>query len=128
MSEEGAQRSAQPRGKSGWKKSWERDQEEPREPTDQADGRKQDPAVAAAPRKVASRYYQMKMGHAAVGEFMQRRNAQISAECCWCQAPKESVGHLLFECREWRKQRRTLRGDLIRAKVQYPTAAEEIPE
>ena len=89
---------------------------------------RQDPVAAAASKRVASRYYQLKIGHAAVGEFLQRRDAQASAACRWCQASRESVGHLLFECWEWQRQRRTLRGDLIQAKMQYPTAAEEIPE
>ena len=63
-----------------------------------------------------------------MGEFLQRRDTQASTACCWCQAPRESVEHLLFKCQKWWRQCRTLRGDLIQAKVQYPTAAEEIPE
>ena len=93
-----------------------------------ANGIKQNPAAAAAFRKMASWYYQMKMRHAAVGEFLQRRNVQISAKCCWCQASRESVWHLLFECQEWQRQQQTIKGDLTRVKIQFPTAAEEMPE
>ena len=46
-----------------------------------ADEIRQDSAVAAALKKIASQYYQMKMNHTAVGVFLQRRNTQISAEC-----------------------------------------------
>ena len=63
-----------------------------------ADRIRQNSAVAAALKKIASQYYQMKMSHAAVGVFLQKRDAQVSAECHWCQAPRKSVWHLLFEC------------------------------
>ena len=89
---------------------------------------KQDPTAAAAPKVIASRYYQLKTGHAAIGAYLQKIKVQENGTCQGCQAPSETVNHLMFECRQWRSQRRTLRGDLIRARVQYPTAAEEAPE
>ena len=67
-------------------------------------GWKQDPTVAAAPKKIASRYYQLKIGHAVTGVFLHRIKARDSAACQGCQASRESVHHLLLECREWRRQ------------------------
>ena len=91
-------------------------------------GWKQDPVAARAPKRVASRYYQLKTGHAAIGAHLQRIGIQESTSCQWCQAPRETVHHLLFECRRWNTQRRTLYRALARARVQAPTAAEDYPE
>jgi hypothetical protein len=84
--------------------------------------------IARAPKKVACRYYQLKTGHAAIGAFLQRIRARDDSSCQWCQAPRETVRHLLFECRQWCSQRRTLYRALARARVQSPTAAEDCPE
>ncbi|KAL2005518.1 hypothetical protein VTN00DRAFT_2729 [Thermoascus crustaceus] len=91
-------------------------------------GWKQDPVAAAAPKKIASRYFQLKTGHATIGTYLKRMQAQESEACRGCQAPKESIRHLLFECRQWRRQRGTLYQALDRAGVARPTAAEDHPE
>jgi hypothetical protein len=84
--------------------------------------------LASAPKKIASRYYQLKTGHAAIGAYLQKVQAQDSGACHSCQAPNETVYHLLFECREWRRQREALYRALGQAKVALPTAAEDHPE
>jgi hypothetical protein len=84
--------------------------------------------VAAAPKRIASRYYQLKVGHAAIGAYLKKVQAQESGTCRGCHAPSETVYHLLFECREWRRQRGALYTALEKAKVALPTAAEDHPE
>jgi hypothetical protein len=79
-------------------------------------------------KEAASRYYQFKVGHAAVGEYLQRIGAQDDIVCQWCSAPKETVYHLLCECRKWREQRRVLYRALAKAQVQPPARAEDCPE
>jgi len=91
-------------------------------------GWKMDPVAAAAPKGVVSRYYQLKVGHAAIGTYLRKIGKRDSEACQWCQAPSETVHHLLFECREWRRQREKLYKALKEAKVALPTAAEEHPE
>ncbi|KAL2012166.1 hypothetical protein VTN00DRAFT_4884 [Thermoascus crustaceus] len=91
-------------------------------------GWKQDPVAAAAPKKIASRYFQLKTGHAAIGTYLKRIQAQESEACRGFQAPKESIRHLLFECRQWRRQRGILYQALDRVGVAIPTAAEDHPE
>ena len=93
-----------------------------------AKGLQPDPAATAAPKAIASRYYQLKTGHAATGTYLQRIKAQEDSACRWCQAPNETVSHGMFECRQWQTQRRKLKGNLIRARVQYPSADEDHPE
>lgn len=89
---------------------------------------KQGPVTAAAPKKIASRYYQLKVGYAAIGTYLHNIQARESEACQGCQAPKESVYHLLFECREWQKQREALYRALARARAAIPTMAEYHPE
>jgi hypothetical protein len=84
--------------------------------------------VAAAPKKVASRYYQLKVGHAAIGAYLEKIQARDSKACQGCQAPGETVYHLLFECRVWRRQREELYKGLEKAKVALPAATEDNPE
>jgi ribonuclease HI len=91
-------------------------------------GWKLDPIAATAPKRVASRYYQLKTGHAAIGAYLRRTKARESEACRGCQAPTESVHHLLFECREWRRQREALYEALRKAKVALPGIAEDHPE
>jgi hypothetical protein len=45
--------------------------------------------VAATPKKVASRYYQLKVGHAAIGTYLRRIGAQETKACRWYTAPRE---------------------------------------
>src|SRR4029077_8482229 len=90
-------------------------------------GWKQDPVLAAAPKRLASRFYQLKSGHAAIGPYLQRIGARESKRCQGCQAPEESVRHLLLECREWRRPRETMAKALRKAGVNMPSA-ENTPE
>jgi hypothetical protein len=83
-------------------------------------GWKQDPVIAKASKEAENRYYQLKVGHAAVGEYLQRIGAQGDIVCQWCSAPKETVYYLLCECRKWREQRRVLYRALAkRARKRY---------
>ncbi len=87
-----------------------------------------DPATAKASKVVASRYYQLKAGHAAIGTHLHRIRRRGSATCRGCQAPRESVKHLLFECRQWRRPREVMYGTLRKEKLAIPTIHEEHPE
>ena len=89
---------------------------------------KQDPAVVTAPKKIASCYYQLKVGHAVTGAFLYRIKARTSASCQGCQASIESVRHLLLECREWRRQQASLYKALEKTKVALPSETEAYPE
>jgi hypothetical protein len=67
-----------------------------------------DQVAAAAPKQLARRYYQLKVGHAAVATHLYRVGGQDSPKCRNCQALQETAGHLLVECRQWCRQRVTL--------------------
>ncbi|EED23124.1 hypothetical protein TSTA_065770 [Talaromyces stipitatus ATCC 10500] len=88
----------------------------------------QDKAAARAPKRLASRYYQLKTGHAPIGAYLHRIQARDSPECKACGALRETVSHILFECRGRHKARRELYRGLAKAGVPLPTAAEDNPE
>lgn len=52
---------------------------------------------------------------------------QEGSSCKWCKAPRETIRHLLLECRQWREERRNLYKALAKAKAQAPSAAEDCP-
>jgi len=55
-------------------------------------------------------------------------HAQEDAICQGCGSPRETIHHLLFECRKWRHQQNKLYRDLEVDGVMRPTAAEEHPQ
>lgn len=57
-------------------------------------------------KKYASRYYQLKVGHGAVGTFLARIGVIETPQCWWCKEPAQSVEHIYTKCRRWRKKRR----------------------
>jgi hypothetical protein len=62
-----------------------------------------------------------------VGSYLQKIKAQDHKSCPNCHALSDTVEHQLLECRQWREERRTLQKDLLKARVQFPTAAEDSP-
>ena len=87
-----------------------------------------DPTAAAASKHLASRYFQLKSGHAVIGAYLHQVRAQEDATCKGCGSSRETIHHLLFECRKWRHQRNKLYKDLELDGVMRPTAAEEHPQ
>lgn len=58
-----------------------------------------------AKKSVAARYLQLKSSHAVTGAYLLRISKACDAHCWWCGAIEQSVTHLLFRCRRWRRQR-----------------------
>jgi RNase H len=87
-----------------------------------------DPSAARATKQLASRYYQLKTGHAALGSYLHQVQARDSPACQGCREPRETVHHVLFECRVWRHQRAALYRALDRVGITRPSAAEDCPE
>ena len=64
--------------------------------------------LRSAPKKYASRYYQLKVGHGALGTFLARIGVIETPECWWCGVPEQTVEHLYTRCRKSKKQGRKL--------------------
>jgi hypothetical protein len=64
--------------------------------------------IQDARKSVAARYLQLKSNHAVTGVHLLRINKVQDARCWWCGGSKQTVAHLMLECREWRRERETM--------------------
>src|SRR5271156_5828740 len=87
-----------------------------------------DPQVSIVGKPLARRFYQLKIGHAITASYLHRIKRSNTPKCWWCTAAKQDIDHLLFECRRWSPQRRTLYSDLRRIGVTTPSMSEERPK
>ena len=76
-------------------------------------------ALVRAPKKYATRYYPLKVGHGAAGTFLARIGVIEIPECWWCGVSEQTVEHLYTRCRKWRKQRRKLVRELEKEGVKW---------
>jgi len=72
------------------------------------DSQRPDGTVAGSTKRLATRFYQLKTGHARTGEYLHWTRARPTAQCWWCPHPKQTREHLLKGCPRWRKQQRVL--------------------
>ena len=77
-----------------------------------------------APKKYAARYYQLKVGHGAIGIYLARIRKIETPECWWCREPVQSVEHLYTRCRRWRRERRKLVRELEKEGITWQAQAE----
>ena len=70
------------------------------------------PVLGQAPKRYSSQFFQLKVGHGAIGVFLERIGVAETAECWWCKQAEQSVDHLYTECRKWRRGRRVLKREL----------------
>jgi ribonuclease HI len=74
---------------------------------------KPDPTTMATPKRLASRYYQLKMGHVITGEHLKRINSTNDDRCWWCNnGERQAVKHLIKDCHKWRKEREKLKKEI----------------
>ena len=78
-----------------------------------------DKLLGSTPKKYASRYFQLKNGHGAIGTFLVRIGVTETPECWWCGETEQSVEHLYTKCRKWRRQRRKLLRSLSAKKINW---------
>ena len=67
-----------------------------------------DGAVAGSTKRLASRYYQLKTGHARTGQYLHWAKVRPTAQCWWCQCPAQTRDHLFKVCPEWKLQQKVL--------------------
>jgi hypothetical protein len=67
-----------------------------------------DSTVAGSTKRLASRFYQLKMGHCRTGQYLHWTKSRPSPQCWWCGYQNQTREHLLKECPEWRPQQKIL--------------------
>jgi hypothetical protein len=74
---------------------------------------KPDPAAMATLKRLASRYYQLKTGHAITGEHLKRINSTNDDRCWWCNnGERQTMKHLIKDCHKWRKETEKLKKEI----------------
>ena len=68
--------------------------------------------LGQAPKRYASRFFQLKVGHGAIGVFLERIGVTETADCCWCKQAEQSVDHPYTKCRKWQRERGVLKREL----------------
>jgi hypothetical protein len=51
---------------------------------------------------------QLKSGHAITAAHLMRIGKAEDARCWWCSGSRQTVAHLLLECRKWRRERESM--------------------
>ena len=77
------------------------------------------PLLDKAKKLYASRFYQLKAGHGAIGTFLERIGAVESAECWWCGDGEQSVMQLYTRCQKWRTERQVLKKSLDKIGIRW---------
>ena len=67
-----------------------------------------DGAVAGSTKRLASRFYQLKTGHARTGQYLHWAKVRPTAQCWWCQCRTQTRDHLFKVCPEWKMQQKIL--------------------
>jgi len=71
-------------------------------------GQKPDGAVAGSTKRLASRFYQLKMGHCRTGQYLHWAKVRSTAQCWWCRYPNQTREYLLKACPRWKGQQKVL--------------------
>ena len=80
--------------------------------------------LANAPKKYASRYNQLKVGHGPMGTFLTKIGVIESPKYWWCEAAEQFVEHLYTKCCRWRKEKRKLVRELEKEEIEWQAQAE----
>ena len=73
-----------------------------------------DGAVAGSAKRLASRYYQLKTGHARAGQYLHWARVRPDAQCWWCKCPSQTRDHLFKVCPEWKVQQKVLWAEVLK--------------
>lgn len=70
------------------------------------------PSTGTSTEEICLTVFQLKVGHGAIGVFLERIGVTETAECWWCKQAEQSVEHLYTKCRKWRRERKVLKKEL----------------
>jgi hypothetical protein len=60
--------------------------------------------LGEAKKNIAERYFQLKVGHALMGVYLERIKKNKSQECWWCGHKRQTRDHLFKWCKKWKRQ------------------------
>jgi hypothetical protein len=87
-----------------------------------------DPLPAHTRKGIATRFYQLKTGHALIGTYLHWRTLRADNICWWCaENTPQNLHHLFKRCPRWQDQQRTLWRDVQEATKDKRAATERSP-
>jgi len=78
-----------------------------------------DGTVAGSTKRLASQFYQTKMGYYLSGQYLYWTKNRPTPQCWWCQYQIQTWEHLFKVCPEWKAQQK-----ILWAEVQKGTVSE----
>jgi len=69
---------------------------------------RQNKTVARGPKRLAERFYQLRIGHCRTGKYMEWTKNADTAGCGWCQYKTQTWNHLFKNCKQWKTKQKTL--------------------
>lgn len=73
--------------------------------------------ISSGRKSVTARYLQLKSGHAVTGVYLLRTKQAQDARCWWCNSSRQTIAHLLMECRRWKRERDVMLRDIHQKKI-----------
>lgn len=73
--------------------------------------------ISSGRKSVTARYLQLKSGHAVTGVYLLRTKQAQDARCWWCNSSRQTIAHLLMECRRWKRERDVMLRDMHQKKI-----------
>jgi hypothetical protein len=64
--------------------------------------------LGEAKKNIAGRYFQLKVGHALMGVYLERIKKNERRECWWCGHKRQTRDHLFKWCKKWKQQQDNL--------------------
>jgi hypothetical protein len=77
-------------------------------------------AIFQATKRLLSRFFQLKIGHAITATYLKRIQKLVNTRCWWCSERQQTVEHQLFNCKRWRKQRKKFYEEIVKLGLSKP--------
>jgi hypothetical protein len=88
--------------------------------------RKMPVEVSLAKKSIASRYLQLKVGHALTAVYLERIKKKENQECWWCQHKRQTRDHLFKWCKKWKRQQDVL-WEMLKVKCKWKEGRTKVP-
>jgi hypothetical protein len=76
-------------------------------------------------KRLASRFFQLKIGHAITASYLYRIWKAEDKRCWWCPNRDQTIHYLFFKCPQWRDQRKEFLADLARNGIAGPISTDK---
>jgi hypothetical protein len=83
-------------------------------------------AIFQATKRLSSRFFQLKIGHAITATYLKRIQKLDNTRCWWFSERQQTVEHQFFNCKKWRKQRKKFYEEIAKLGLSKPRNKDKI--